>query len=203
MPKVQRTSKFRRSTATWASVPSKEPKTDGLSIDTADAELKSRGQRKRQAKREQYLRKERMVMSSLKLKHEEEQKNRIDGLDAIKEALLATVAKKPRHGEDDEPAAHKPNLLKSNKSRKMLLQKEVTQMNLVLQHPTFNEDPFATIREHLTNTLANDTKKHDKEAAKHLKERTKKEEEKKAHRKEQGIKKKRKKRFKATRSKTR
>jgi hypothetical protein len=72
-------------------------------------------------------------------------------------------------------------------------------MNLVLQHPSFQADPFATIREHLTNTLAKDCAQQKKEQVQHVRERKEKEEKKKAVKKEQGIKKKRKK-FKATRS---
>ena len=47
----------------------------------------SRGQRKRQAKHEKFLKKEKMILSSLMLKKQDEQKKRIDGLDAIKQAL--------------------------------------------------------------------------------------------------------------------
>ena len=47
----------------------------------------SRGQRRRQAKRDQYRKREQMILSSLRLKSQEEQKGRIDGLDAIREAL--------------------------------------------------------------------------------------------------------------------
>ena len=162
----------------------------------------SRGQRKRLAKRQQYLRKEQMIISSLRLKHQEEQKKRIDGLDAIKEALLETVREgKSSEGQGWEEEA-KPNLLKSNKSRQKLLEKEVTQMNLVMQHPAFQADPFATIREHLKNTISKDVEKHKKQVSVHLRERKEKQEHKKAIKKESGAKKKRKK-FKATRSKSR
>jgi hypothetical protein len=157
----------------------------------------SRGKRKRLAKREQYLRKERLVLSSLKLKREEEQKTRIDGLDAIKDALQATVKAGIANKEPEEEV--KPNLLKTNKSRKLLMQKEVAQMNLVLQHPAFQEDPFATIRQHLTNTLAKDAANQKKEQVVHNRERKENDEKKKAFKKEHGTKKKRNK-FKATRS---
>jgi Ribosome biogenesis protein SLX9 len=139
----------------------------------------SKGQRKRQAKRDQYMRKERMILSSLQVKHAEEQAKRIDGLDAIKQALLATVASnsQPRDGNDAQSKKAPPgatqasvastataattapatatnsSLLQSNRGRKLLLEKELTQMNLVLQHPSFQSDPFATMREHLQNTI--------------------------------------------------
>ena len=63
-----------------------------LSSTTGEKEALSRGQRKRLAKREQFLKREKMVMSSLRLKKLEEQKGKLDGLDAIKEALTATTS---------------------------------------------------------------------------------------------------------------
>ena len=116
----------------------------------------SRGQRKRQAKREQYLRREKMIMSSLRLRKAEEQARRIDGLDAIKEALLATVSSGGDGGRKKPVTANnkKDNLLKSNKGRQRLVQKEVAQMDLVLKHPAYRADPLATMREHLRNSIA-------------------------------------------------
>jgi hypothetical protein len=166
----------------------------------------SRGKRKRLAKRGQYLKKERLILSSLKLTKEEEQKKRIDGLDAIKEALLATVKKTEDSAatesveKKDKKEEEKLNMLKTNKSRQLLMQKEVAQMNLVLQHPSFQADPFATIREHLTNSLTKDVANQKKEQVKHVRERKEKEEKKKAVKKENGIGKKKRKKFKATRS---
>jgi len=189
MPKVAQVGKFRKTAAESAS----------QTKDAKDASTLSRGQKKRLAKREQYLRREKLVMSSLRLQRQEEQKKRIDGMDAIKEALLSTVSIEKK--KEMEPSK-KPNLLKSNKSRKKLVEKEVTQISLVMEHPAFKADPFATIREHLKNTIAEDSELQKKEQAKHLKERKQKEEQKKVAKKEQGIKKKRKK-FKATRSKAR
>jgi len=167
---------------------------------TADA--LSRGQRKRQAKREQYLQRENMILSSLRLKKAEEQKTRIDGMDAMRKALLDTVVE--QEGGHDAAKEEKPtsSLLKSSKSRKELVGKEVTQMNLVMQHPAFQADPFATIREHLQNTIAKDVEKQKKQAITYAKERKSKEESKKVVKKENGAKKKRKK-VRATRSKAR
>lgn len=124
---------------------------DTTKSDKEESQL-SRGQRKRQAKREQYLRKERMVLSSLKVKNDEKQAKRIDGLDAIREALLATVSSTTCNNAT-AVQQRKPCFLKTNRGRKWLVEKEVTQMNLVLQHPSFRSDPLTTIREHLLNTM--------------------------------------------------
>jgi hypothetical protein len=230
MPKVAKVGKFRKAaaeTATPANTPVAKGKAASVSranalgskesiaakIEAAaptgtvaahsndDSNL-SRGKRKRLAKRGQYLKKERLILSSLKLTKEEEQKKRIDGLDAIKDALLATVKKTEGTAtveSKEEKEEEKINMLKTNKSRQLLMQKEVAQMNLVMQHPAFQKDPFETIREHLKNTLAKDCAQQKKDQVKHVRERKEKEVQKKAVKKEQGIKKKRKK-FKATRS---
>jgi ABC-type dipeptide/oligopeptide/nickel transport system ATPase component len=201
MPKVARVAKFRTAsvqaspsllTAKQASEPAKIP-------EATDETNLSRGQRKRLAKREQYLRKEKIVLSSLKLRHQDEQKKRIDGLDAIKEALLSTVSPIQDEPKISDLSKIKPNLMISNKSKKSLVAREVSQMSLVLQHPAFQADPFATIREHLKNTLAKDERQQKKEEIQHQKERVKIAEEKKIAKKESGAKRKRKK-FKATRS---
>lgn len=214
MPKIARGGKYRKDAVVQSKKKMKAVVAEASPLTTAaDPEEKSksvvepnvsaapsRGQRKRLAKREQYLRKERLVLSSLKLKRQDEQKKRIDGLDALKQALLDTVSDKVEAEAADE---EKPNLLKTNKSRKQMVESEVNHMSLVQQHPAFKADPFATIREHLTNTLAKDKVKLENEARQHAKDRKAKEEQKKVVKKDQGIKKKRGKRFKATRSKTR
>jgi ABC-type dipeptide/oligopeptide/nickel transport system ATPase subunit len=174
----------------------------------------SRGQKKRLAKRDQYLRKDRLIMASLKLKQQDEQKKRIDGLDAIKEALLSTVSSGSNSSSGNikhsttsvaavvDEKAKQGLVVKTNKSRKALVEREVSQMNLVLQHPAFKADPFATIREHLKNTLAKDSQQQKVKAANYHKERKEKEEQKRVLKKENGAKKKRK-NFNATRSKSR
>jgi hypothetical protein len=154
-----------------AKLPSNQPtlKTEKPKVQESTAQLKedegkvvssqenaslSRGQRKRLAKREKYLRRERLILDSLKLKRQEEQSKRIDGLDAIKEALLATVRENNNvaHPESSSKPAVK-SMLKSNRAQKHLVEKEVSHMNLVLQHPAFQAEPFAAIREHLKNTI--------------------------------------------------
>lgn len=121
----------------------------------------SRGQRKRLAKREQYLKKEKMILSTLMLQRREEQKKRIDGLDAIREALIDTV----RSGETthDDSEEHAPSY-GTNRSKKGLVTGEIERMQLVQQHPAFKEDPFATLQEHLKNSLAKQNEKRKQEA---------------------------------------
>lgn len=165
----------------------------------------SRGQRKRQAKRDQYLRREQLVLSSLQLKREEEQRKRIDGLDAIRNALLATVQESTASTTEPSDKKSPPissGMLNSNKARQTLVKKEAAQMSLVLQHPAFLNDPFGAIREHLTNTLSKTVEKQKAEAVQHAKDVARKEEERKARKREHTVKRKRHK-VKATRSKAR
>lgn len=122
---------------------------------SADNSSLSRGQRKRQAKREQYLKKEKMIMSSLQLKEEDEQKKRIDGLDALKEALMETAAKSSAGTDASSATKTKPaSTITSNKAKQQILSSELNHMSLVLQHPSFQSNPFEALQEHLRNSLA-------------------------------------------------
>jgi len=124
-----------------------------------DAPL-SRGQRKRLAKREQYLKRENMVMSSLRLRRLDDQKGKLDGLDAIREALTTSTSSlsvSVTQQQKQEPK--KLMTCNTNKSKRTLANSEISHMGLVLSHPKFNEDPFAAIRLHLQNSLVDDAKK--------------------------------------------
>jgi len=168
----------------------------------------SRGQRKRQAKREQYLKKEKMILSSLKLKKEDEQKKRIDGLDALKAALLETVQEKPGTPNDDNEATvpEKPKPLTSNKAKQKILASELTHMGLVMQHPAFQANPFEAIQEHLRNSLAKQGKQQQAATAVKIKEEQEAAQQRKQEKKERmSVAKKHKKtkrKFKATRSRS-
>lgn len=123
----------------------------------------SRGQRKRQAKKDQYLRRNRMVMSTLQLKREEEQRGKLDGLDAIREALrpierggvgaaaAKSSGKEKKGAKDKEPSTV---TLGTNRAKKDLVGKETAHMGMVLEHPDFASDPFGAIKKHLQNSLA-------------------------------------------------
>jgi hypothetical protein len=136
----QHTAVASKSTSSKSSPP---PQTE-----VGDSPAKSRGQRKRLIKREKYLQRERMVMSSLKLRKQDEQAKRIDGLDALKEALLETVTKAPEVEKKTRPA----QVVRSNRGKRSIVKKEVEHMKLVLEHPSFKANPLAAIHEHLTNT---------------------------------------------------
>mmetsp|Transcript_7391 Transcript_7391/g.12277 ORF Transcript_7391/g.12277 Transcript_7391/m.12277 type:complete len:217 (+) Transcript_7391:110-760(+) len=136
---------------------------------TGENEALSRGQRKRLAKREQFLKRERMVMSSLRLKKLEEQKGKLDGLDAIKEALTSTTST----AKDAQSSTHHAiNQLSSQtvKAKKNLANSEIGHMGLVLEHPSFQENPFAAIQQHLRNSLESDAEMLKEESLKREKE---------------------------------
>ena len=205
MPKVGKSSKLQRA-ARRAAVSEPLPVTGAKKqeadnddeLETPGPQKLSRGQRKRQAKREQYLRKERMILSSLKLKSQEEQRKRIDGLDAIKEALMNTT-KEEKNEEEDATKSYP-----SNKSRQQVLAQEVQHLGLVFQHPAFKENPFGAIQEHLKNTFAQQKDKNESKEKTLREAKAKKKEAQKLSKKEKlesgVIKKKTKKKFKATRS---
>ena len=155
----------------------------------------SRGQRRRQAKRDQYRKREQMILSSLRLKSQEEQKGRIDGLDAIREALMNTT----KHGKVEQNDPNNASSFKTNKGKKRLLVEESHHLSLVSQHPAFKADPFETIQEHLRNTLAEQREHLQLEAEKRTHEERRKQEEQKQRKKErlQGVRKKSKNKFKA------
>ena len=162
------------------------------SLNANTSEL-SRGQRKRNAKREQYLKREKMILSTLSLKRKEDQTKRIDGLDALKEALEGVMNKPTTQTEASTTNTNitsntnnnnnntktttttKIPSMTTNKAKQNLAVNEITHMNLVLQHPSFRSNPMETIKEHLKNTLAEQMK--DQSITKHgesLKSRTKK-----------------------------
>ena len=129
-----------------------------------DDEPLSRGQRKRQHKRDQYLKRENMVLSSLRLKRLEGQVGKLDGLDAIREALGVASSSSSSSGAaavEGGGAKKVPPTCDTNKSRRALANAEISHMGLVLRHPAFNEDPFEAIRQHLRNSLAGDAEKMD------------------------------------------
>ena len=125
-----------------------------------EAAALSRGQRKRLANREQYLKREKMVMSSLRLQRLEQEKGKLDGLLAIREALGEACSSHPPKSLTSDAKDMKSDATKkqptcnTNRSKKAVANREISHMGLVLEHPSFRENPFAAIQQHLRNSLA-------------------------------------------------
>jgi len=112
-------------------------------------------------------------MSSLRLKKLEEQKGKLDGLDAIKEALTSTTSSTSKEAHTSAHAAtHAVEHLSSHtvKAKKNLANSEIGHMGLVLEHPSFKENPFAAIQQHLRNSLESDAEMLKEESLKREKE---------------------------------
>jgi hypothetical protein len=132
MPKVTRIGKFRAAAkaSSQAAAPLKPTEDD---LDAETKESLSRGQRKRLAKREQYQKRQNMVMSSLRLQRLEEQKGKLDGLDAIRESLPEFTSRSDVVETDKNvPAVIVSN---TNKSKKAIANTEISHLGLVLEHP--------------------------------------------------------------------
>lgn len=168
--------------------------------DNRQTQQLSRGQRKRQAKREQFLKKEKMILSSLLLRRQDQQKKRIDGLDAIKEALMDTKDKSKNDQNPENNTIQPVQLIATNKAKRKLVAKEIERVNLILQHPTFKKDPLETMQEHLRNSFAEDRKQQEMLSKKRTEEEKRKVQKKRADK--DGIKKKsQKKKYKPRRTK--
>jgi hypothetical protein len=145
---------------------SSSPVVDNDDEDGPASQSLSRGQRKRLAKRDQFLKKEKLILSSLMLQKQEEQKRRIDGLDAIKHALLNTTsttvantkATTTTNGKKIGTGTTTQMIIATNKAKRKLMVGEMEHMNLILQHPAYKADPFETMQQHLRNTFAEDRK---------------------------------------------
>ena len=102
-------------------------------------------------------------MSSLRLRRLEDQVGKLDGLDAIREALRDASSSSRSSGNAEKGKGTPPPMSSSscntNRSRRALVNAEISHMGLVLSHPAFNDDPFSAIRQHLRNSLVNDAEK--------------------------------------------
>lgn len=109
----------------------------------------SRGQKKRQTKKQKYLKKQEMIQNSLQLHQEYKNSKTIENFYEIKEQL--TMLEEEKWGGDIK-IINVPKI-KSNRSKKSTTVKEIENLNLVLQHPNFIKSPFEAIKEHLHNKL--------------------------------------------------
>jgi hypothetical protein len=105
----------------------------------------SRGQRKRWLQRERYLRKFDFVQFQLR------QKELAESLD------LNSLAADLPSGEAGETPSTAPKVTRAKISKTK--EKEIGSFEKVLAFQPFKENPFAAIREHLTNTIAREKAK--------------------------------------------
>jgi Ribosome biogenesis protein SLX9 len=195
-----------------------EKKEESNAQTSSSSSLLSKGQRKRLAKREQYVKKQQMILSSLQLKHKDEQTKRIDGLDALKDALLATMEDSTDNklssttADGNKTNENSININLSGKAtvtKKLVIQQELVQLDLVRQHPQFINNPFQTIQEHLQNTFSKEIEQQKVIQVQYEQQRQHDDVQKKVLKKEKQNqisfiqKKKKKSKFKATRSKSR
>ena len=190
MPKASKVGKARAA----SKVSSRDIRAIGGTSDVSNdghgskGEALSRGQRKRLAKRELYLKREKMVMSSLRLRQIDEQKGKIDGFDLLKEALpslndIAAASKARKKAKQNATLS-----TTTNKAKKRLATQEISQFGLVLDHPSFKSNPFESIQKHLRNSLAPEVKELEAKSIRRGKEQeameTKKKEERKDRQRE-------------------
>mmetsp|Transcript_24331 Transcript_24331/g.28667 ORF Transcript_24331/g.28667 Transcript_24331/m.28667 type:complete len:224 (-) Transcript_24331:35-706(-) len=204
MPKVRRLNKFStKSSPLTSSLPpskkgaSSQSSTSNPQNDVNEPETKrpplNRGEKKRNARREKYLKRENMIRNTLKLRKNDDPKGLLDGMDAIKEALTQAVQKnreisRQKSLEASSTSSSTTNggveFSKTNKGKRDIAQREIPHLNLVLQHPSFKENPFATMQEHLRNSVAEQKVVLEVQAEKQRQDDQKKLEEKKEEKKE-------------------
>ena len=110
----------------------------------------SRGQRKRQAKRAQFNTRQLLIQNSLRLRN-----TNALGVTTLQHAI-DSVDKEDHIGIDNNAppagAAVKVSTVHANQ-RRTLERSEAEHVDLVLQHPVFDADPFQAIQLHLKHTL--------------------------------------------------
>ena len=116
---------------------------------TVDARSLSRGQRKRQAKREALQKRKTLsslVPASAKGKV-------LDDFGTLSAALETAAAARSKVAAQQAASSQKPSSRVSQKRRQRIAALETGQLSAVLAHPAFQSDPFAAIQEHLKNTV--------------------------------------------------
>ncbi|GMH55894.1 hypothetical protein TL16_g02012 [Triparma laevis f. inornata] len=106
-----------------------------------------------------------MVNNSLLLQNHREKKKSDCLLEGLASALPPAPAPKP-----PKPLPKQPTI-KTNSQKQKISITEKEHFKLVLSHPTFQSNPFETIKLHLNNTIENDREEEKK--GKKLKEKVK------------------------------
>ena len=144
MPKTKKARSAAKSRANADPMLSKD-----RTVGTADLQSLSRGQRKRQAKREALQKRKTLsslVPASAKGKV-------LDDFGTLSAALETAAASRSKVAAQQAASSQKPSGRVSQKRRQRIAALETGQLTAVLAHPAFQSDPFAAIQEHLKNTV--------------------------------------------------
>jgi hypothetical protein len=156
MPKIQKLRKFKvaSQSASYDLPSTNETRTeDNLRDEENEGEKKvilSRGQRKRQEKRERVLTKMGVVpLKNMKTGVEKTKAPKQKPFQALLSELEATIV-------SDNSATIRPAAvtLKSNKIKKSVAIRESQRMKLVEQHPNFIADPLQAMRAHIEQMIS-------------------------------------------------
>jgi hypothetical protein len=114
----------------------------------------SRGQRKRQKRRDAFLKKMGMVQRSTLQREKENKKEKIAGmfgdLEDLQKSLFAIQASSKAQEKTDQT---KSVSQMTGKQKKRLIMHELVHLKAVHTHPAFKANPFAAIQMHLQNTV--------------------------------------------------
>lgn len=122
----------------------------------------SRGQRKRQKRKERFVSKQNLVLQEQELEAKSKAKDEI--LTSFSESLLSSMSVISTNSKTNAAATiinmkkemkqkRKIGSTKTQKGRQRLLLSELGHLQAVNAHPSFMTNPLQTLRQHLTNTL--------------------------------------------------
>ena len=126
-------------------------------------EKTSRGQQKRQARREQFLKKLTLINGSLNLgggpssaplRKAPAPQPAVSAMGDLMDALESDDVDAKALSAEKAKAALVRAQVTSNRAKKAVALQELEHFKLVLQHPVFVSNPFEAMQQHLNNTLA-------------------------------------------------
>mgnify|MGYP000067512189 FL=1 len=133
------------------------PQDEGKSGENSVGKL-SRGQLKRKERREKFLKRLEAVDNSLRLssnnsKNSSDRKKSVFDVRHFDDAFTDGKGAKADSAKLEVEESKQLKQLTNEKKKKVAI-RELEQMKLVMEHPQFVANPFATMMDHLNNTLA-------------------------------------------------
>ncbi|KDO31217.1 hypothetical protein SPRG_03835 [Saprolegnia parasitica CBS 223.65] len=152
MGKVRRTKTYRvHQPAAVAATKDDDAASDAGEPEVGEAHL-SRGQRKRQKRRDAFLKKMGMVQRTVAEK-EKAAKKETDGMFGDLEELQKSLFSEAPAAVKVVEAAPKTVSQMTGKQKKRMAMQELGHLKAVQTHPAFQSNPFAAIQMHLQNTV--------------------------------------------------